>query len=144
MKIKYIDPRMKGLINFSTVGSACIDLRASLDSDLVIKPQENVKIKSGVAIHIKDSNLVGIVAPRSGLGSKGVILKNTIGVIDSDYIGEIIINIKNDSTNDIVIKPLDRIAQMMFVNISIPTFEEVDTLEETERGSNGFGSSGVA
>ena len=132
------------LPTFATAGSAALDLRACLDQPIEIKPGETVLIPSGIAISIHDPGLVALLVPRSGLGIKhGIVLANTIGVIDSDYQGEIGIGIVNRGAAPYTIEPGERICQMMFVPVTQVALELVAEFSiESDRGAGGFGSTG--
>ena len=132
------------LPSYATDGSAAIDLRACLKEPIGIQPGQSVLIGSGIAMNIKDSNIVGIIVPRSGLGiKKGIVLANTIGVIDSDYQGEIKIGLYNRSQNQYIVKPGERICQMLFMPVINATLKLVkDFSNTTYRGSGGFGHTG--
>ena len=132
------------LPTYATEGSAAIDLRACIAEEVEIQPGETRFIGSGIAINIKDPNVVGIIAPRSGLGiKKGIVLANTIGVIDSDYQGEIQIGLFNRSKTAYLVKPGERICQMMFMPVIKAELNLVqDFSNETARGHGGFGHSG--
>lgn len=122
--------------------SAGLDLSACIETDVEIKPNETKKIGTGIAIEL-EQNTVGLVFGRSGLGVKfGITLANCVGVIDSDYRGEIIVGLHNSSTESYTIKAGERIAQLVVVPIFLPEVVEVETLDETKRGENGFGSTG--
>lgn len=147
IETKIINPLIGTSIPFpsyATDGSAALDLRACLDQPKTVHPGETVLIPSGIAISIHDPGLVALLAPRSGLGIKhGIVLANTIGVIDSDYQGEIGIGIYNRGTASYTIEPGERICQMMFVPVTQVALEVVsDFSQETERGAGGFGSTG--
>lgn len=145
--LRILDPRItEEMLKPKTAGSAGIDLCAILNdshSTWWIYPGQAIKVNTGIAIHINDPGYCAIVLPRSGLGSKGLILGNTIGLIDSDYQGEIILSIWNRSADAIKIEPLMRIAQLIVIPVMVPEFNVVQSFSETERGSNGFGSTGV-
>lgn len=131
-----------------TSGSAGIDLMAvnfpeDNETYIYIYPNQCRKIGTGIAIHLDDPGYAAIVLPRSGLGAKGLILGNTIGLIDSDYQGEIILSVWNRSSEPIRINSMDRIAQLIIIPVIQPEFNFVESFEETERGSNGFGSTGI-
>jgi dUTP pyrophosphatase len=132
------------LPQYATDGSAALDLRACLEQPVSIAPGETVTIPSGIAIAIHDPNLVVILAPRSGLGIKhGIVLANTIGVIDSDYQGEIKIGIRNQGNESYTIQPGERVCQMLFmpvVQVSLRVVEQFS--EDSQRGSGGFGHTG--
>jgi dUTP pyrophosphatase len=131
------------LPTYSTDGSAAMDLRACLSESLIVQANETKLIGSGIAINIHDSNLAAVLLPRSGLGSKhGIVLGNTLGLIDSDYRKEIKIAIWNRSDKDFTINPGDRLCQMIFVPIVQVNFKWVENLEDNGRG--GFGSTGIS
>jgi dUTP pyrophosphatase len=147
IETKIVNPLMGegiALPSYATDGSAAIDLRACLKEQIGIQPGQSVLIGSGIAINIKDSNIVGIIVPRSGLGiKKGIVLANTIGVIDSDYQGEIKIGLYNRSPNQYTVKPGERICQMLFMPVINTTLKLVkDFSNTTNRGSGGFGHTG--
>lgn len=128
---------------YATEGSAGMDLSACIPEDIVIKPGEIAMVKTGIAIQIPNSNIGGFVFPRSGLSSRhGITLANCVGVIDSDYIGEIICPVINHGSSDYTIKPCDRIAQIVFMPVLKVQLQETDRLETTGRGAGGFGSTG--
>lgn len=128
---------------YATEGSAGMDLSACIPEDIVIKPGEIAMVKTGIAIQIPNSNIGGFVFPRSGLSSRhGITLANCVGVIDSDYIGEIICPVINHGSSDYTIKPGDRIAQIVFMPVLKVQLQETDRLETTGRGAGGFGSTG--
>ena len=142
VKIKRMDSRAV-LPKRATQGSAGYDLCALLDQDTLIYPNQPIKIHTGIALSMPDNTMVGLVYPRSGLASKfGLIPSNCVGVIDSDYRGELMVSITNLSQNVYVMKPGERIAQLVFAPVLLPDFEETEQLEETERGAGGFGSTG--
>ncbi len=131
---------------YATEGSAAVDLRAALDEGevVIIAPGERALIPTGLAISPESSDVVGIIAGRSGLGiKKGVTLSNCIGVIDSDYRGEICVGLINNGSEPFEVHRGDRIAQMMFMPVYGADFIVSDSLEETARGAGGFGSTGV-
>ena len=129
--------------NYATGGSAGLDLYAALKEEIILKPGEIKSISTGIAFHIGDKSIAGFVFSRSGLSSRnGIALVNSVGVIDSDYTGEIICPMINLSKNTYTIKPKDRIAQIVFMPIYLANLALCDELESTERGSGGFGSTG--
>ena len=132
------------LASYATPGAAAIDLRACLKAEIGIQPGETVLVGSGIAVNIKDPNIVGIIVPRSGLGiKKGIVLANTIGVIDSDYQGEIKIGLFNRSQNQYTVKPAERICQMLFMPVINATLKLVQEFSNaTYRGGGGFGHTG--
>lgn len=132
------------LPEYATSGSAGMDLSAFITEDIIIKPGEIIKVNTGIAIQIPNSGIGGFVFPRSGLSSRhGISLANCVGVIDSDYTGEIICPVINHSSSDYTIKSGDRIAQIVFMPVLNVKLQEADKLEVTERGSGGFGSTGT-
>ncbi len=147
IETKIVNPLIGSSIplpRYATDGSAALDLRACLDNAVAVAPGETVTIPSGIAISIHDPGLVAILAPRSGLGIKhGIVLANTIGVIDSDYQGEIKIGIRNQGSEPYSIQPGERICQMLFmpvVQASLRVVEEFS--QESQRGEGGFGHTG--
>ena len=131
---------------YATKGSAAVDLRAALDdgAEVVLRPGEKALIPTGLAISPESSGVVAIIAGRSGLGVKnGVTLSNGIGVIDSDYRGEIQVGLINHGNADFTVNRGDRIAQMFFLPVEHAEFLLSETLDETERGAGGFGHSGI-
>ena len=127
-----------------TPGSAGIDLMAVNFPDIAyLHSGECRKIGTGIAIHLGNPGYAAMVLPRSGLGTKGLVLANTIGLIDSDYQGEIILSVWNRSSDPIKINAMDRIAQLIIVPVIQPEFNFVESFEQTERGINGFGSTGI-
>ncbi len=132
------------LPEYATDGSAGIDIRACIDSPIIIHPGETKLIGSGLAIHIKDPNITAVMVPRSGLGIKnGIVLGNLCAVIDSDYLGEVGVGIWNRSSEAYTIEPGDRICQMLFVPVIRAEFRIVTEFSEsTERGTGGFGHTG--
>ena len=147
VETKIVNPLIGDIIplaSYATEGAAAIDLRACIEEDLGIQPGETVVVGSGIAVNIKDPNIVGIIVPRSGLGiKKGIILANTIGVIDSDYQGEIRIGLFNRSQIQYTVKPAERICQMLFMPVISATLKLVrEFSNETDRGKGGFGHTG--
>ncbi|MCK5877578.1 MAG: dUTP diphosphatase [Candidatus Marithrix sp.] len=131
------------LPSYSTDGSAGIDLRACIDTSLIIRPNATELIGSGIAINIHDPNIAAMLLPRSGLGVKhGIVLGNLVGLIDSDYRKEVKIAVWNRSTEQFTINPGERICQMIFVPIIKANFQWVDELEDN--GRDGFGSTGLS
>tara|TARA_B100000809_G_C15089870_1_gene512787 strand:- start:164 stop:619 length:456 start_codon:yes stop_codon:yes gene_type:complete len=146
IQLKILDPRVGTdilLPHLATDGSAGMDMRACIDDELVVEPGETILIPTGMAIYIADNNLAAILLPRSGLGHKhGLVLGNLTGLIDSDYQGQVFISCWNRSKNAYVVKPGERIAQMVFIPVERVEFEVVNEFEETDRGEGGFGHSG--
>ena len=128
---------------YETEGAAGLDLRACVDAPAEIAPGGTELVPSGIAIHIADPDLAAVVLPRSGLGHKhGIVLGNLVGLIDSDYQGEILISVWNRGGEPFTIEPGERIAQLVFLPVVRPRFEVVEAFDETERGAGGFGHSG--
>ena len=145
IQTRVLDARIKEYLpKYETTGSAAIDLRACIDSELTIEPGEVKLIPTGVSIYIADPSVAGLILPRSGLGHKnGIVLGNLTGLIDSDYQGPLMISCWNRGTVAFKIQPLDRIAQMMFVPVVHVALDVVDEFVNTsERGAGGFGSTG--
>lgn len=146
ISIKIIKKDFEGefdLPSYATAGSAGLDLFASIKEEIIMAPGKVKNIHTGIAIHIEDIAIAGFVFPRSGLSSKhGITLINSVGVIDSDYTGEIICPMINHSNTDYAIKPGDRIAQIIFMPIYNIDFILKDELNETTRGTGRFGSTG--
>ena len=147
VKVKIISSLIGDLIplpKYETAGSAGLDLRACVQEKIILKPGETKMIPRGFEMHLKEEDLAALVVPRSGLGSKhGIVLGNLVGLIDSDYQGELMVPAWNRSENEFEIMPGDRIAQMIIVPVVHADFEIVDDFEESSRGVKGFGSSGV-
>lgn len=144
--IKILDPRLGAafaLPSYATSGSAGLDLRACLDAELSLASQATTLIPTGLAIHIADPTLAAVILPRSGLGHKhGIVLGNLVGLIDSDYQGQLMVSVWNRSEESFTIQPGDRIAQMVFVPMVQVEFNVVKEFKVTERGEGGFGHSG--
>jgi dUTP pyrophosphatase len=145
IRVRILDGRLPDpfpLPSFSTPGSAGMDLRAMPDGPLRLAPGERVRIPSGIAIHIGDPSVAGLVFPRSGLGSRGLVLSNLTGVIDADYTGPLTLALWNAGEEPLDIRPGDRVAQIVFVSVVRPVWEVVDEHHFTERGEGGFGHTG--
>lgn len=128
---------------YATEGSAGLDLRACLDQALTLEPGQTELIPTGLAIHIADPGLCAMILPRSGLGHKhGIVLGNLVGLIDSDYQGQLFVSCWNRGQTSFTIEPGERIAQMVLVPVMQAEFEIVDEFSDSERGASGFGSSG--
>ena len=133
------------LPNRDTVGSAGHDLRACIPEDVVLKAGEGMRLPTGIAIEMESAEYVAIIASRSSMAYQyGIALGNGIGVIDSDYRGEISVFLRNNSDVDFTIHPGDRVAQLLLMPVALPEIIEVDELSDTERGAGGFGSTGRA
>ena len=148
IQLKVLDPRLAqtfGLPAYATDGSAAMDIRACLEETLTVKPNSCELIPTGLAIHIADPNICATLLPRSGLGHKhGIVLGNLVGLIDSDYQGEVKVSCWNRSSSDFRIEPGDRIAQMAFLPVVKVDFEVVDSFERSDRHDGGFGHTGTA
>lgn len=146
VQIKILDDNLGSdipLPKFNTDGSAALDLRTNIKESIILESNETYLFSTGFSIYIGNSDYAAFILPRSGLGHKsGIVLGNLIGLIDSDYQGEIMISLWNRSKNSFKINRGDRVAQMMFLEVASPIFKIVDSFEETERGDKGFGSSG--
>ena len=146
LQLKILDERIGKEIplpSCGTEGSAGMDLRAVLDSPLTIAPGETHLIKTGIAIFIEDTGLAATILPRSGLGHKhGIVLGNLVGLIDSDYQGELMVSCWNRGNTEFTIESGDRIAQLVLVPVVQASFDIVDEFEHTDRGVGGFGSTG--
>ena len=128
---------------YATSGSAGLDLRACLDEATILNPGETKLIKTGLSVYIEDPSLAGIILPRSGLGHKhGIVLGNLVGLIDSDYQGELMVSCWNRGNTPFTIEIGERLAQFVLVPVVQAQFEVVSDFTETERGSGGFGHSG--
>jgi dUTP pyrophosphatase len=146
IQLKILDPRIGKDIAFpeyATAGSAGMDLRAALDKTTTIKPGETLLIPTGISIYVEDPNMAAVVLPRSGLGHKhGIVLGNLVGLIDSDYQGQLFVSCWNRGKNSFTIEVGDRIAQLVIVPVIQVDFEVVENFESTHRGAGGFGHSG--
>jgi dUTP pyrophosphatase len=142
--LRILDERIRELLpSYATAGSAGLDLRACIDKAMTLKPGSTELIPTGVAIHIADAGLAAMILPRSGLGHKhGIVLGNLVGLIDSDYQGQIFVSIWNRGSTAFVLDPLERIAQMVVVPVVQAGFRVVETFGESSRGAGGFGSTG--
>ena len=142
--VKVLDQRMaEQLPAYATPGSAGLDLRACLDEPLVLQPGHSALIPTGLSIHIGDPGLAAMLLPRSGLGHKhGIVLGNLVGLIDSDYQGQVLISCWNRGREPFVVNPLERLAQLVVVPVVQVELNVVDTFDESHRGEGGFGSTG--
>lgn len=144
--LKILDPRIGSefpLPTYATPGSAGLDLRALLDSALTLEPGQTELIPTGLAIHIGDPNLCATILPRSGLGHKhGIVLGNLVGLIDSDYQGQLMVSVWNRGHSSFTIKPGERMAQLVFMPVVQAEFNLVESFDESARGEGGFGHSG--
>lgn len=146
LQVKILDSRLGTtwpLPHHATAGSAGIDLRACLDESLLLQPNSTVLVKTGLAIYIADPHYAGLILPRSGLGHKhGIVLGNLVGLIDSDYQGELMVSVWNRGTGEFMLEPGERMAQYVLVPVIQAQFDIVTEFEQSERGSGGFGHTG--
>ena len=146
IQLKILDKRIGTQIplpEHATTGSAGMDLRACIDQTLTLKPGETQLIPTGIAMHISDPGLCATILPRSGLGHKhGIVLGNLVGLIDSDYQGQLFVSCWNRSQDSFNIEPGDRIAQLVFLPVVRVDWEQVEDFESSDRGAGGFGHSG--
>ncbi|MGN8107846.1 dUTP diphosphatase [Paraburkholderia sp. 22098] len=144
LDLKILDARMRDqLPAYATSGSAGLDLRACLKEPLTLKPGETALVPTGLAIHVGDPGYAALILPRSGLGHKhGIVLGNLVGLIDSDYQGELMISTWNRGETTFVLNPMERLAQLVIVPVVQAQFNIVDDFEQSARGAGGFGSTG--
>ncbi len=146
VEVKILDERIGKSIplpEYATEGAAGLDLRACIDEHMRVEPGETHLIPTGIAIHIADSGLAAVILPRSGLGHRqGLVLGNLVGLIDSDYQGQVLISAWNRGPHNVIIEPGDRIAQMVFVPVARVRFELVRDFDASARGDGGFGHTG--
>jgi len=142
--VKILDNRLRDTPpHYATPGSAGLDLRACIAGPLVVVPGQTILVPTGMAIHLADPGLAAMILPRSGLGHKhGIVLGNLIGLIDSDYQGELMVSVWNRGHAEFTINPLDRIAQMIIVPVLQVGFNIIDEFDASKRGAGGFGSTG--
>jgi dUTP pyrophosphatase len=145
IEVKILDPRLKDqLPAYATPGSAGLDLRAALNEPITLAPGDTVLVPTGIAIHIADPGYAAMILPRSGLGHKhGVVLGNLVGLIDSDYQGQLMVSTWNRGHADFVLNPLERLAQLVIVPVMQASFRIVEEFETSQRGAGGFGSTGI-
>ncbi len=144
LDVKVLDERIRAQLPvYGTNGSAGLDIRACIDAPLTIKPGDATLIPSGLAIHLADPGLAAILIPRSGLGHKhGIVLGNLVGLIDSDYQGQVFVSCWNRGKEDFVVNPMERIAQMVVIPVVQVRLNVVESFDESARGADGFGSTG--
>jgi len=146
IQLKVLDPRVGKefpLPEYATDGSAGLDLRACIDEEITLQPGQTELVPTGLAIHIADPALAAVIIPRSGLGHKhGIVMGNLVGLIDSDYQGQLFVSTWNRGNEDFSLKPGERLAQMVFVPVVQAEFELVDDFDQSQRGEGGFGHSG--
>jgi dUTP pyrophosphatase len=145
LDVRILDPRIREMLpQYGTPGAAGLDLRACLDAPLTLKPGDSQLVPSGIAIHIGDPGFAAIVLPRSGLGAKhGIVLGNLVGLIDSDYQGQVFVSVWNRGQAVFTIQPMDRIAQLVVVPVQQVEFNIVEEFAASSRGAGGFGSTGT-
>lgn len=144
LDLKILDARMRDhLPAYATTGSAGLDLRACLDEPLTLEPGQTALVPTGLAIHVGDPGYAALILPRSGLGHKhGIVLGNLVGLIDSDYQGQLMISTWNRGETTFVLNPMERLAQLVIVPVVQAEFNIVDDFETSDRGAGGFGSTG--
>ena len=142
--IKILDPRLQDLLPaYATPGSAGLDLRACITDPITIAPGQTILIPTGLAIHIGEPGYCAMILPRSGMGHKnGIVLGNLVGLIDSDYQGQLMVSTWNRGSNPFTLEPMERLAQLIIVPVLQVGFNIVDTFDASERGAGGFGSTG--
>ena len=146
LDVKILDPRLRGsLPQYATGGAAGLDLRACIDKPLTLVPGAAELVPSGIAINLADPGLAAVVLPRSGLGHRhGIVLGNLVGLIDSDYQGQVMVSVWNRSAAAFTINPMDRIAQLVVVPVVQVKLNVVEEFSASQRGAGGFGSTGKA
>jgi dUTP pyrophosphatase len=144
LDVKVLDPRIRDqLPAYATGGSAGLDLRACIESAITLKPGDTSLVPTGLAIHLDDPGLAAVIIPRSGLGHKhGIVLGNLVGLIDSDYQGQLMVSCWNRGREAFEVKPMERIAQLVIVPVVQVELNVVESFEESARGAGGFGSTG--
>jgi dUTP pyrophosphatase len=144
LEVKIINEVMRAqLPAYATPGSAGLDLRACLSAAQVLEAGQTTLVPTGIAIHVRDPGYAALILPRSGLGHKhGIVLGNLVGLIDSDYQGELMVSVWNRGQKSFTIEPMERIAQLVIVPVMQATFKVVDEFAESDRGAGGFGSTG--
>jgi len=144
IEVKILDGRLRDqLPAYATAGSAGLDLRACIQAPLLLQPGQTELIPSGIAIHMADAGMAAMVLPRSGMGHKhGIVLGNLVGLIDSDYQGQIMVSLWNRGSQPFTLNPMERIAQLVVLPVVQVGLDIVDAFTESERGAGGFGSTG--
>ena len=142
--IKLLDPRLRDqLPAYATPGSAGLDLRACLDAPVTLMPGQTILVPTGIAIHLADPGFAAMILPRSGLGHKhGIVLGNLVGLIDSDYQGQLMVSTWNRGTTEFILNPMERLAQLVIVPVVQVGFNLVNDFTDSQRGAAGFGSTG--
>jgi dUTP pyrophosphatase len=144
LELRILDPRIRhDMPHYASPGAAGLDLRACIDMPMTLSPGDSELVPSGIAIHLDDPGLAAVVLPRSGLGAKhGIVLGNLVGLIDSDYQGQVLVSVWNRGRDPFTIQPMDRIAQLVVVPVVQVELHVVDEFAASERGAGGFGSTG--
>ena len=144
LQVKILDERMRAMLpHYATAGAAGLDLRACVDAPLTLQPGDSRVVSSGIAIHVGDPGYAAMILPRSGLGHKhGIVLGNLVGLIDSDYQGELMVSTWNRGREPFTLNPLERLAQLVIVPVVQASFNVVEEFGTSKRGSGGFGSTG--
>ena len=144
LQVKILDERMRSQMpSYATPGSAGLDLRACLNESIEIAPGQTILVPTGLAIHVADPGYAAVILPRSGLGHKhGIVLGNLVGLIDSDYQGQLMVSTWNRGTESFKLEPMERLAHLVIVPVVQVAFEIVDEFNSSERGVGGFGSTG--
>ena len=144
LQVKILDERIRSMLpHYASAGAAGLDLRACINSELVLNPGESQLVSSGIAIHVGDPGYAAVILPRSGLGAKsGIVLGNLVGLIDSDYQGPLMVSLWNRGKSAFTIQPLDRVAQLIVVPVLQVEFQVVEEFAASARGTGGFGSTG--
>lgn len=146
VQVKVLDKRLGNewpMPSYATSGSAGLDLRACVDETTLIEPGQTILVKTGLAIYIENTQFAGLILPRSGLGHKhGIVLGNLVGLIDSDYQGELMVSVWNRSQTAFTLEPGERLAQYVLVPVVHAEFNQVEEFVATERGAGGFGHTG--
>ena len=144
LDVKILDERMRSqLPAYATSGSAGLDLRACLDEPLTLRPGDSALVPTGLAIHVADPGHAAVIIPRSGLGHKhGIVLGNLVGLIDSDYQGQLFVSCWNRGRETFIVNPMERIAQLVVIPVVQVELNVVESFSESERGGGGFGSTG--
>jgi len=142
--VRLLDPRLEcNVPTYATPGSAGLDLRACIHQSMELKPGQTELVPTGLAIHLADSGLAAVVLPRSGLGHRhGIVLGNLVGLIDSDYQGQIFVSLWNRGGSEFTLNPMERIAQLVFVPVLQVQLNPVQAFTDSQRGEGGFGSTG--
>jgi dUTP pyrophosphatase len=146
LQVKILDERMRDQMpSYGTPGSAGLDLRACIDAAIEIAPSQTVLVPTGLSIFVEDPRYAALILPRSGLGHKhGIVLGNLVGLIDSDYQGQLMVSTWNRSSQPFTLEPMERLAQLVIVPIQQVELKIVDEFAESSRGTGGFGSTGLA